>query len=101
MTEIALADEIGKRKESWVERFFHGRWFWAVNGVLTVAGGSLVLGSLLELLETGSTYEHWSRFIAMTFCLSIVTVLLVTRCIEYVLGLVRERALYWQRVGRT
>jgi len=101
MTEIALADEIGKRKESWVERFFHGRWFWAVNGVLIVAGGSLVLGSLLELLETGATYEHWSRFIAMTFCLSIVTVLLVTRCIEYVLGLVRERALYWQRVGRT
>ena len=101
MTEIALADEIGKRKESWVERFFRGKWFWAVNGLLTVAGGSLVLGSLLELLETGSTYEHWSRFIAMTFCLSIVAVLLVTRCIEYVLGLVRARVQYWQRTGRT
>jgi hypothetical protein len=101
MTEIALAEEIGKRKESWVERFFHSGWFWAVNGLLTAAGGSLVLGSFLELLATGSTYEHWSRFIAMTFCLSIVTMLLVTRCIEYVLGLVRERVLYWQKLGRS
>ena len=100
MTEIALAGEVGKRKASWIERFFHSRWFWAVNGVLTVAGGSLVLGSLLELLATGSTYEHWSRFIAMTFCLSIVTVLLVTRCIEFVLGLVRQRVQYWQQIGR-
>jgi glycosyltransferase involved in cell wall biosynthesis len=101
MTEIALAEEVGKRKDSWVEGFFHSGWFWAVNTLLTAIGGSLVLGSLLELLETGSTYEHWSRFIAMTFCLSIVTVLLITRCIEYVLGLVRERVLYWQQMGRS
>jgi hypothetical protein len=101
MTEIALAEEIGKRKPSWVEGFFHSGWFWAVNGSLTAIGGSLVLGSLLQLLQTGSTYEHWSRFIAMTFCLSIVTMLLITRCIEYVLGLVRDRVLYWQRTGRS
>jgi hypothetical protein len=37
----------------------------------------------------------------MTFCLSIVTALLVTRCIEYVLGLVRERVQYWQQTGRS
>jgi glycosyltransferase involved in cell wall biosynthesis len=100
MTEIALAEEIGKRKDSWVERFFHSGWFWAVNALLTAVGGSLVLGSLLQLLETGSTYGHWSRFIAMTFCLSIVTILLFTRCIEYVLGLVRERVLYRQNTGK-
>jgi hypothetical protein len=98
MIEIALSEEIGKRKESWVERFFHSRWFWAMNAGLTAIGGSLVLGSLLQLLETGSTYEHWSRFIVMTFCLGIVTILLITRCIEYVLGLVRERVLYWQQL---
>jgi len=101
MTEIALAEEIGKRKDSWVERFFHSGWFWAACATLTAIGGSLVLGSFLQLLETGSTYEHWSRFIVMTFCLSIVTALLVTRCIEYVLGLVRERVQYWQQTGRS
>ena len=100
MIEIALAEEIGKRKESWVERFFHSRWFWVMNGALTAIAGSLVLGSLLQLLETGETYEHWSRFIVMTFCLSIVTMLLISRCIEYVLGLVRERVLYWQQLRK-
>ncbi len=100
MIEIALAEEIGKRKESWVQRFFHSRWFWVMNAALTAIGGSLVLGSLLQLLETGSTYEHWSRFIVMTFCLGIVTILLITRCIEYVLGLVRERVLYWQQLRK-
>ena len=96
MTEIALADEIGKHKPSAMQRFFHSGWFWVVNAGLTTVGGSLVLASLLQLLETGSTYEHWSRFIAMTFCLTIVTILLITRCTEYVLGLVRERVQYRQ-----
>jgi glycosyltransferase involved in cell wall biosynthesis len=100
MTEIALAEEIGKRKKSLAERFFHGGWFWTVTGLLTAMGGSLVLGSFLELLATGATYEHWSRFIAMTFCLSMVTMLLITRGMDYVLGLVSERVRYWQRIGR-
>jgi hypothetical protein len=100
MTEIALSEEIGKRKKSLAERFFHGGWFWAVSGLLTAMGGSLVLGSFLELLASGATYEHWSRFIAMTFCLSMVAMLLITRGMDYVLGLVRERVRYWQRIGR-
>ena len=96
MTEIALAEEIGKRNESWVERFVHE---------------PLVLGGkrgadryrwicLLFCLETGSTYEHWSRFIVMTFCLSVVTILLITRCIEYVLGLVLGARTVWQQLRK-
>jgi glycosyltransferase involved in cell wall biosynthesis len=99
ITEIALSEEVGKRKLSALEKFFQGRGFWMVNAVLAIAGGSLVVGSLLELLETGSTYEHWSRFIVMTFCFSTLTILLVTRSIDYVLGLVRVRAAYWQHLG--
>ncbi len=100
MSEIALSEEIGKRSRSRVERFFHSGWFWVVTGVLTAAGGALVLGSFLELLATGATYEHWSRFIAMTFCLSMVTVLLITRGMDYVLSLVRDRVRYWQQTGK-
>lgn len=96
MIEIALAEEVGSRKASAWENFFRGGWFWAVNTALAAAGGSLVLGSFLELLETGSTYEHWSRFIVMTSCFSAMAVLLVTRSLDYVLDLVRERAAYWQ-----
>ncbi len=94
--EIALAEEVGSRKASDWETFFRGGWFWTVNAVLAAAGGSLVLGSFLERLETGSTYEHWSRFIVMTSCFSAMAVLLVTRSLDYVLDLVRERAAYWQ-----
>ncbi len=94
--EIALAEEVGSRKASAWETFFRGGWFWTVNAVLAAAGGSLVLGSFLERLETGSTYEHWSRFIVMTSCFSAMAVLLVTRSLDYVLDLVRERAAYWQ-----
>ena len=64
---------------------------------LSLIGGLLVLGSLLQLLESGSTYEHWSRYVVMTFCFSAAAVLLVTRGIDYVLQLVRERVRYWRR----
>ena len=99
MVEIALADEIGAQPRVWLARLFTSRWFWTAPAALFVTGGALVLGSFLQLVETGSTYEHWSRFIVMTFCFSTAIILLVTRCIDYVLGLVRERVLYWQRVG--
>lgn len=101
ITEIALSEEIGEQRPSALEKFFQGRWFWAVNAVLAMAGGSLVLGSLLELLETGSTFEHWSRFIVMTSCFFTAAILLVTRSIDYVLGLVRVRVSYWQHLGNS
>jgi len=98
MTEIALSAELGSQSASLSARFFQSRWFLAVPAGLVLAGGSLVLGSLLQLLETGSTYEHWSRFIVMTFCFSTAILLLVTRAIDYVLGLIRERVIYWQQL---
>ena len=100
MADIALSDEIGKQRRTRLGRFFRSGWFWAFNAGLLAAGGWLVLGSFLELVKTGSTYEHWSRFIVMTFCWSTALELLVTRGIDYVLGLVRERVLYWQQVGK-
>jgi hypothetical protein len=41
--------------------------FWLVPLVPMLAGGMLVLPSFLELIHTGATYEHWSRFIGMFF----------------------------------
>ncbi len=95
-TDVVLGSRLNSESEV---RLFRRR-FWVVNAVLTAIAGSLVLGSFLQLLETGSTYKHWSRFIVMTFWLSIVTILLITRCIEYVLGLVRERLQYWQQLRK-
>jgi hypothetical protein len=54
---------------------------------LLVGGGLLVLPSFLELVRTGATYEHWSRFIAMSFCWVLASIIAVTGVIDYVLGL--------------
>jgi glycosyltransferase involved in cell wall biosynthesis len=98
MSEIALSGEIDHSRKSWVERFFQSHWFWGVPAALFLVGGSLVLGSFLQLMATGATYEHWSRYIVMTFCFSTAILMLVTRGVDYVLQLVRQRARYWKQV---
>jgi len=74
-----------------VRRVFASRWFWAVPLTLFLVGGLLVLPSFFQLVRTGATYEHWSRFIAMTFLYSVALVLIVTRVIDSFLVLVTER----------
>lgn len=94
VVSIALTGEIAGRDHKLTSRFFRSRWFWACPAALTVTGGLLVLASVLRWLSTGSTYEHWSRYVVMTFCLSAAAIFAVTRGIEYVLALVAERMKY-------
>ena len=63
---------------------------------LFLAGGLLVLPSFVELIRTGATYEHWSRFVAMSSLYSIAMVLWVTRVIDMILDLLAERIHYLQ-----
>jgi hypothetical protein len=94
IVQIALSSESAEDEENSVRRFFINRWFWTVPAALTVAGVALVVPSFLELVRTGATYEHWSRFIAMSFFCSVALILVVTRAIDYVLQLVAERLTY-------
>ena len=64
-------------------RFFGSRFFWAVPAALFLVGGWLVLPSFLDLVRTGATYEHWSRFIVMSTMFSCALILLVSKLIEY------------------
>ena len=70
------------------ERFFSSPLFWLVPFSLVTVGGWLVLPSFLELVRTGATYLHWSRFIAMSVCAEFALVLVVTRFMNYTLGLI-------------
>ncbi len=101
MTSIALADESGNLRSRLTGWLFQTRWFWAVPIGFCLAGGSLVLTSLLERLTTGMTYEHWSRYVVMSFCFAVAIILSVTRVIDYVLNLVGSRLEYLkiQRFG--
>ena len=56
-----------------------------------VAGGLLVLPSFFQLVRTGATYEHWSRFIAMSFLFSVAIILVTTRICDHILNLLGDR----------
>jgi len=92
---LALPDEARERSAlDSAEAFFESRWFWAAPALLMLAGAALVAPSFLELVRTGATYEHWSRFIVMSFLFSVALILLVTRAMDYVLGLIADRVAY-------
>jgi len=94
VVQIALSSESHHVEEGAVGRFFNSRWFWLAPLALSAIGVTLVVPSFLELVRTGATYEHWSRFIAMSFFCSLALILVVTRAIDYVLQLVAERLAY-------
>jgi glycosyltransferase involved in cell wall biosynthesis len=71
--------------------------FWYFVLFLFILGGLLVLPSFKELVLTGATYEHWSRFIVMSFLYSIAIILIGTRIIDYSLNLLADRLDYLNR----
>ena len=74
--------------------FFRWRFFWSVPPALCAIGGLLVLSSFVDLVQTGATYEHWSRFIGMSFLWLVAFVLAGSRIVDHVLGLIGGRLRY-------
>jgi len=70
------------------------RWFWLAPVGLAAVGSALVIDSFVQRITTGATYEHWSRFVAMSFLFSTALVLSVTQVIDRLLDLVTERLTY-------
>ena len=87
LTGRTVAIALNRRSRNALDWFFASRLVWAVPLILLVGGGLLVLPSFLELVRTGATYEHWSRFTAMSFCWVLASMIAVTGVIDYVLGL--------------
>lgn len=77
--------------------FLNSRIFWYITLFLFLLGGLLVLPSFKELVLTGATYEHWSRFIVMSFLYSVAIILLGTKIIDYSLNLLADRLDYLNR----
>ena len=98
---VKIARLAGERSPDGVwSRFLSSRLFWLVPAVCFLGGGALVLASFLELLRTGETYEHWSRFVAMSFFWSIGSIFAVTRVMDYVLDLLAAQLAYERQTGR-
>jgi len=75
-------------------RWMEGPALWVVLVLLLTAGGALVYPSYRELITTGVTYEHWSRFIVMSFLVTSAIILGITRVISFILTLVGDRLAY-------
>ncbi len=75
-------------------RLVSGRFFWFVLTALIVGAGALVGSAFIELVRTGSIFEHWSRFVAMSVCVSTAVTLTVTRVFDYSLTLLEQRFRY-------
>ena len=98
---IVLTKDGSKRRHAkLLEWFFSNKLGWYAPAILLIGGGALVLSSFLELVRTGATYEHWSRFIAMSFSWSVAFIMVVTRVIDYVLGLLEAQLLHDTKMHR-
>jgi len=93
IVRITLSRRLAEKRSPW-DRFFASPWFWTVPSGFVVAGGLLVLPSFLELVTSGVTFEHWSRFIAMSFLYSCALTLVVTWGMNYSLRLIADRLAY-------
>jgi hypothetical protein len=97
---VAMTLQNGAPKRSLISitrDFLHAGYFWTIPVLLMLVGGVLVLPSFLQLVRTGATYEHWSRFIAMSFLFSAAIVLLTTRACDYILDLLESRLDFLRR----
>ena len=99
LTGRMVAIALTRGRWNLLDWFFASWLVWAVPPILLIVGGLLVLPSFLELVRTGATYEHWSRFIAMSFCWVVASIVAVTGVIDYVLGLLGTQLAYNTRAA--
>lgn len=91
---LTLAGRATRDHRTPLERLFGWRYFWWIPGLCVVAASVLVLPSFVQRVATGATYEHWSRYIAMSFLLSVASILAVTRAVDFCFGLIADRMDY-------
>ena len=81
---------------SFTSKLFSSRLIWVVPVLGTLLGLLLIGDSLYERLYMGETYEHWSRYVAMSFFISVSFIVLATKSIAHVLKLISARMDYIQ-----
>jgi len=62
--------------------------FWIAPLLLVLAGTALVGSNLVAHARGHAAYEHWSRFITMSFFFLVAVILIITRGLAYFLDLV-------------
>lgn len=76
--------------------FFESKFSTVVAFVLLVVGFVSIFNSLIIRLETGKTYEHWSRYFLFSFSEIIALIIFITKFSRITLKLVKNRLLFIQ-----
>jgi glycosyltransferase involved in cell wall biosynthesis len=101
MVEITFnQSSVASARPDPIRTLFESRGFWIIPLILVAAGGVLVYPSYRQLVATGATYEHWSRFLVMSFFVGAAIILLVTRGVGFVLHLLQDRLEYLASVTK-
>jgi glycosyltransferase involved in cell wall biosynthesis len=87
---------IDREGSSFTSKLFSSRLIWVVPVLGTLLGLLLIGDSLYDRLYIGETYEHWSRYVAMSFFISVSFIVLATKSIAHVLKLISARMDYIQ-----
>jgi glycosyltransferase involved in cell wall biosynthesis len=77
-----------------LEGLVFGRLFWAWPLVLFGLAAYLVVSSFVEFVRSGHVFEHWSRFVVMSFFFVSACALIITRLVDTVLGLLESHLSY-------
>jgi hypothetical protein len=97
---IAVTQEYDRKSFNPLERAFLSPFFWLIPAFLLFTGTVLVLPKFGGSDLSGITNEHWSRFIAMSFCYLVAGILTCTRIVAYFLNLVATQLIH-SRDART
>jgi glycosyltransferase involved in cell wall biosynthesis len=80
--------------EGRLNRALRSHFYWLAPGVLIALGIALVGPNLFERAIAGAAYEHWSRFLSMSFFFLVAIILIAVRTVVYFLDLVAEQFWY-------
>jgi glycosyltransferase involved in cell wall biosynthesis len=99
--DISLSeDPVSDRYHGVLGWVFSRRWFAVIPVALTVIGVAFVWDALLGFLSTGEVTEHWSRFVALIFFLTVAGTLTLTKLADYCMNLLAARVA-WIRTQST
>ena len=95
---LSLSNSIEKEKISGiVVTFFKSTFSTILALVLLITGLVLIWNSVNSRLTTGHTHEHWSRYIAFSFFSITGFIILITKWINWVFSLLKDKVNYIQK----
>jgi glycosyltransferase involved in cell wall biosynthesis len=101
VVQIAIANGSGRRRADWIDRLFLSPGYWAVPLSLILCGAALVGPNLVARATGHQPYEHWSRFLTMSFFFLLAGILISARLLFYFLDLVAAQLQYLRSHIRT